>query len=60
MPLYQEESVENEEKLKVAQVFFVETRLMFGTKEGGKAINLLEDWPSQARAGPAPNAHFRC
>ena len=36
MPLYQEESVENEEKLKVAQVFFVETRLMFGTKEGGE------------------------
>ena len=30
-----------------------------GQKRGRTARNLLEDWPSQARAGPAPNACFR-
>ena len=46
--------------LKWPKYFLVETWLMFGTKEMWTAINLLEDWPSQARADSAPNAHFRC
>ena len=41
MPLYQEESVENEEELKLAQVIFSGGMAYVWDKRGGEAINPL-------------------